>query len=37
MVFNTAFNNISIILWQSVLFVTETGVPRQNYRPVPSH
>ena len=32
MVFNTAFNNISIILWRSVLFVTETGVPRQNYK-----
>jgi hypothetical protein len=27
MVFNTTFNNISVILWQSVLLVEETGVP----------
>jgi hypothetical protein len=26
MVFNTTFNNISVIWWQSVLMVEETGV-----------
>ena len=26
MVFNATFNNISVILWQSVLLVEETGV-----------
>jgi hypothetical protein len=31
MVFNTTFNNISVILWQSVLLVAETGVPRENH------
>jgi hypothetical protein len=30
MVFNTTFNNISVILWRSVLFVEETG---ENHRP----
>jgi hypothetical protein len=30
MVFNTTFNNISIISWQSVLLVEETGVLREN-------
>jgi hypothetical protein len=29
MVFNTTFNNISVISWQSVLLVEETGVPRE--------
>jgi hypothetical protein len=29
MVFNAAFNNISVISWQSVLFVEETGVPEE--------
>ena len=37
MVFNATFNNISVILWRSVLLVKETGVPRENHRPVPSH
>jgi hypothetical protein len=37
MVFNTTFNNISVISWQSVLLVEETGVPRENHRPVASH
>ena len=32
MVFNATFNNISIMSWQSVLLVTETEVPRENYR-----
>ena len=27
-VFNTTFNNISVILWQSLLMVEKTGVPR---------
>ena len=27
MVFNTTFNNISVILWLSVLLMEETGVP----------
>ena len=35
MVFNTTFNNISLILWQSVLLVEETGVHRENHRPFP--
>jgi hypothetical protein len=30
MVLNTTFNNISIISWQSVLLVEETGVPKKN-------
>ena len=29
MVFNVTFNNISVISWLSVLFVEETGVPRE--------
>ena len=37
MVFNTTFNNISVISWQSVLFLEETGVPGENHRPVVSH
>jgi hypothetical protein len=34
MVFNATFNNISVISWQSVLLVEETG---ENYRHVASH
>jgi hypothetical protein len=37
MVFNATFNNISIILWRSVLLVQETGGPGENHRPVASH
>jgi len=37
MVFNVTFNNISAISWQSVLLVEETGVPRENHRPVAIH
>jgi hypothetical protein len=33
MVFNTTFSNISVISWQSVLMVEETG---ENHRPVAS-
>jgi hypothetical protein len=31
MMFNATFNNISVISWQSVLLVEETGVPGENY------
>jgi hypothetical protein len=31
MVFNAPFNNILVTLWQSVLLVEETGVPRENH------
>ena len=37
MVFNATFNNISVILWRSVLLVEETGVPGENNRPAASH
>ena len=37
MVFNATFNNISVILWQSVLLVEETGGPSENHRTVTSH
>jgi len=30
MVFNTTYNNISAILWRSVLLVGETGVFEEN-------
>jgi hypothetical protein len=36
MVFNATFNNISVILWRSVLLVEETRVPGENHRPVVS-
>jgi hypothetical protein len=35
--FNATFNNISIILWRSVLLVEENGVPGENHRSVVSH
>jgi hypothetical protein len=31
MVFNATFNNISVILWQAVLLVEETGYPGENH------
>jgi hypothetical protein len=37
MVFNTPFNNISVISWRSVLLVEETRVPRENQGPVASY
>ena len=37
LVFNATFNNISAILWQSVLLVGETGVPEENHQPAASH
>jgi hypothetical protein len=30
MVFKATFNNISVISWQAVLLVEETGVPKEN-------
>jgi len=32
MVFNATFDNISVILWRSVLLVKETGVPGENHQ-----
>ena len=37
MVLKTTFNNISVILWRSVLLVEETGVPGENHQPVANH
>ena len=37
MVFNATFNNISVILLQSVLLVEETGWPGENHWPFASH
>jgi hypothetical protein len=34
---NATFNNVSFILWRSVLLMEETGVPGENHRPVASH
>ena len=31
-VFHATLSNISVILWWSVLFVEETGVPKENHR-----
>jgi len=36
MEFNATFNSISVISW-SALLVKETGVLRENHRPVASH
>ena len=36
MVFIATFNNISVISWWSVLLLEETGVLRENHRPVAS-
>jgi len=37
LLFNATFNNISVILWLSVLLVEETGVPGENHDLVASH
>jgi hypothetical protein len=37
LMFNATCNNISVILWLSVLLVEETGVPVENHRPVVSY
>jgi hypothetical protein len=34
MVFNATFNNISVILWRSVLLVEQPGVHEENHRPM---
>jgi hypothetical protein len=31
MVFNTTFNNISVISWWSVLLMEETSIPEENH------
>ena len=37
MVFNSTFNNISVISWQSVLLAEETWVHGENHIPAASH
>jgi hypothetical protein len=37
MVFNSTFNNISVISWRSVLLVEEARVSGENHRPAASH
>ena len=37
MLFNDTFNNISVILWRSVLLVEETRVNGENHQPLASH
>jgi hypothetical protein len=37
MVFNVTFNNISAILWLSVLLEEETGVSEETHQPAASH
>ena len=32
-VFNATFNNISVILWRSILLIEETGIPAENQQP----
>ena len=36
-VLDASFNDISVILWQSVLALDETGVPRENHGLDASH
>ena len=37
MIFDAIFKNILAMSWRSVLLEDETGVLRENHRPVPSH
>jgi hypothetical protein len=37
MVLNATFNNISVILWRSVLLVEESRLPGENHQPVASN
>jgi len=37
MVLSANIYNISALSWRSDLLVVETGVPRENHRPVASH
>jgi hypothetical protein len=36
-VFNATFNNMSVLLWRSVLLVEENGISDKNHRPATSH
>ena len=36
MVFNATVDNISVLSWQYVFLVEETGVPGKNHRPIAS-
>ena len=36
MMLNATLNNISVILWRSVLLVEETGGPGENHQPIAS-
>jgi len=36
-VFNTTINNISAILWRSILLMEEIGIPGENHRPSAGH
>ena len=37
MVVSAGFSNISVISWQSVLLVEDSGVPEDNQHPAASH
>ena len=37
MMFDATFNNISVILWRSVLLVEEALGPRENHQPAAKH
>ena len=37
MVFNATLNNISVIPWQFILLVEETGLSGENHRPAASY
>ena len=37
MVFYAIFNNVTVVLWRSVLMVEETRVPGENHRSAASH
>jgi hypothetical protein len=37
MVFNSTFNNIYVISWQTVLLVEETGISGENHKPAVSN
>jgi hypothetical protein len=37
MVVNATFNNISVILWRSILLVEKNRVPGKNHQPAASH
>ena len=37
MVFNATFNNISVILWRTVILVEESGVPGEKHQSAARH